>query len=101
MLFDFSSSSLFPGKLTDAFSSLAKKSNFRALSRKLNLVNYCLGEHLWLVVFVDSTRTTLYGSRFKINLIYGVLSLGEALCSSCLEKRLLKKSPLLVKHPSF
>lgn len=26
------------GKLTDAFSSLAKKSNFRALSRKLNLV---------------------------------------------------------------
>ncbi|KAM9366243.1 vacuolar protein sorting-associated protein 33B [Symphorus nematophorus] len=29
------------GKLTDAFSSLAKKSNFRALSRKLNLVPKC------------------------------------------------------------
>lgn len=29
---------LFSGKLTDAFSSLAKKSHFRALSRKLNLV---------------------------------------------------------------
>lgn len=27
-----------PGKLSDAFSSLAKKSHFRALSRKLNLV---------------------------------------------------------------
>lgn len=27
-----------PGKLSDAFSSLAKKSNFRALSKKLNLV---------------------------------------------------------------
>lgn len=30
---------MFPGKLTDAFSSLARKSHFRALSRKLNLVN--------------------------------------------------------------
>lgn len=28
-----------PGKLTDAFSSLAKKSNFRALSKKLALVS--------------------------------------------------------------
>lgn len=28
-----------PGKLTDAFSSLAKKSNFRALSKKLTLVS--------------------------------------------------------------
>ena len=30
--------SVFLGKLTDAFSSLAKKSHFRALSRRLNLV---------------------------------------------------------------
>jgi hypothetical protein len=28
----------FPGKITDAFSSLAKRSNFRAISKKLNLV---------------------------------------------------------------
>ncbi|CAN9507275.1 unnamed protein product [Ophioblennius macclurei] len=33
------------GKLTDAFSSLAKKSNFRALSRKLNLVPKCDDEY--------------------------------------------------------
>ncbi|XP_068617048.1 vacuolar protein sorting-associated protein 33B [Brachionichthys hirsutus] len=33
------------GKLSDAFSSLAKKSNFRALSRKLNLVPKSDGEY--------------------------------------------------------
>lgn len=30
--------SCFPGKITDAFNSLAKKSNFRAISKKLSLV---------------------------------------------------------------
>lgn len=30
--------SCFPGKITDAFSSLARKSNFRAISKKLGLV---------------------------------------------------------------
>lgn len=32
------SSSSFPGKITDAFNSLARKSNFRAISKKLGLV---------------------------------------------------------------
>jgi len=31
-------SSCFPGKITDAFNSLARKSNFRAISKKLGLV---------------------------------------------------------------
>lgn len=30
--------SCFPGKITDAFNSLARKSNFRAISKKLGLV---------------------------------------------------------------
>lgn len=35
------SSSSFPGKITDAFNSLARKSNFRAISKKLGLVCPC------------------------------------------------------------
>lgn len=40
-----------PGKITDAFSSLAKRSNFRAISKKLNLVcgTRLDGKHFLLV----------------------------------------------------
>ncbi|XP_007652589.1 vacuolar protein sorting-associated protein 33B isoform X4 [Cricetulus griseus] len=34
-----------PGKITDAFSSLAKRSNFRAISKKLNLIPRVDGEY--------------------------------------------------------
>ncbi|NXF42248.1 VP33B protein, partial [Nyctibius bracteatus] len=39
------SSSCFPGKITDAFNSLARKSNFRAISKKLGLIPRVDGEY--------------------------------------------------------
>lgn len=42
-----------PGKLTDAFSSLAKKSNFRALSKKLTLVS----KYIYIYIYNISKNT--------------------------------------------
>ena len=60
---------MFPGKLTDAFSSLARKSHFRALSKKLNLVNI---HHLYWVW----SRISVWMPRWKCFMRYHILCKG-------------------------